>query len=130
LLENDKGIFNKLEDGIFKLVTHVFKLRRANPDNQEDAGYETMVNKATYRNFLKCRNGEAAWNTEAVTKTSGIERAQKHPGSRISPPCGCQVRFNTDRASTRAIRRRTGRGDLRNREVLHETVVCNNDGFR
>ena len=67
-MENDKGVFNELEDGIFKLVKHVFKLRRANPENQEDAGkmYETMVNKATYRNFLKCRKGEVAWNTEAV----------------------------------------------------------------
>ena len=28
--------------------------------------YETMVNKATYRIFLKCRKGEVSWNIEAV----------------------------------------------------------------
>jgi hypothetical protein len=28
--------------------------------------FETMVNKTTYRKFLKCRKGEVAWNMEAV----------------------------------------------------------------
>ena len=68
LLEDARSEFNKLDDGVYKLVKHVFKLKRANPENQQDASkmYETMVNKATYRNFLKCRKGEVSWNIEAV----------------------------------------------------------------
>ena len=70
LLEDARGEFNKLDDGVYKLVKHVFKLKRANPENQQDASkmYETMVNKATYRNFLKCRKGDVSWNIEAVKK--------------------------------------------------------------
>ena len=70
LLEDARGEFNKLDDGVYKLVKHVFKLKRANPENQQDASkmYETMVNKATYSKFLKCRKGEVAWDIEAVRK--------------------------------------------------------------
>ena len=68
LLEDAPGEFNKLDEGLYKLVKHVFKLRRANPENQQDAGkmYETMVNKATFSKLLKCRKGELAWDIEAV----------------------------------------------------------------
>ena len=70
LLEDAPGEFNKLDEGLYKLVKHVFKLRRANPENQQDASkmYETMVNKATYRKFLTRRKGEVSWNIEAVKK--------------------------------------------------------------
>ena len=45
LLEDAPGEFNKLDEGLYKLVKHVFELRRANPENQQDAGkmYETIV---------------------------------------------------------------------------------------
>ena len=68
MLEENRGVFNQLDDGLYKLVKHVFKLRRANPDNQEDAGkiFEAMVNKVTYRNFLKIRKGGLAWKLEDV----------------------------------------------------------------
>ncbi len=49
-------------------MKHVFKLRRANPENQKDAGkmFETMVNKVTYRNFVKITKTGMNWNTEDV----------------------------------------------------------------
>jgi len=70
LLEDAPGEFNKLDEGLYKLVKHVFKLRRVNPENQQDAGkmYETMVNKATFGKLLKCRKGDLAWDIEAVKK--------------------------------------------------------------
>ena len=81
LLEDAKGEFSKLDDGLYKLVKHVFRLHRPNPDNQQDAGkmYETMVNKATYRNFLKCRKGDVSWNIEAVKthlELNGLKNTQ------------------------------------------------------
>ena len=70
LLEDKPGEFNKLDDGLYKLVKHTFKLHRPNPENQQDAGkmYEAMVNKATWRNFLKCSKGDVRWNIEVVKK--------------------------------------------------------------
>ena len=70
MLEDAPGEFNKLDEGLYKLVKHVFNLRRVNPENQEDAGkmYETMVSKATYNKLLKCRKGVVAWDIEAVKK--------------------------------------------------------------
>ena len=70
MLEYKRGQFNKLDEGLYKLVKHVFRLHRPNPDNQQDASkmYETMVNKATWRNFLKCSKGEVRWNIEVVKK--------------------------------------------------------------
>ena len=46
----------------------MFKLRRANPDNQQEAGkmFETMVNKVTYRNFAKCFKGGVTWNLNEI----------------------------------------------------------------
>jgi hypothetical protein len=76
VLEDARGEFNKLDEGVYKLVKHVFKLKRANSGNQQDASkmFETMVNKAIYRNFLKCSKGEVSWNIEAVKKAPGTER--------------------------------------------------------
>ncbi len=70
LLEDARGEFNKLDEGLYKLVTHVFRLHRPNPENQQDASkmYDTMVNKATWRNFLECSNEEVRWNIEVVKK--------------------------------------------------------------
>jgi hypothetical protein len=70
LLEDKPGEFNKLDEGLYKLVKHAFRLHRPNPENQQDAGkmYEAMVNKATWRNFLKCSKGDVRWNIEVVKK--------------------------------------------------------------
>ena len=70
LLEDTRGEFNKLDEGLYKLVKHAFRLHRPNPENQQDASkmYETMVNKATWRNFLKCSKGDVRWNIEVVKK--------------------------------------------------------------
>ena len=38
LLEETPGNFTKLDDGLYKVVKHVFKIRRANPENQQEAG--------------------------------------------------------------------------------------------
>jgi hypothetical protein len=72
LLEDNRGQFNKLDDGLYKLVKHVFRLHRPNPDNDQDASkmYETMVNKATWRNFLTCSKGEVRWNIEVVLRNT------------------------------------------------------------
>ena len=37
MLDDARGEFNKLDEGLYKLVKHVFKLRRASPENQLDA---------------------------------------------------------------------------------------------
>jgi hypothetical protein len=68
LLEESPGEFAKLDEGLYKLVKHVFKLRRANPENQQEAGkmFETMVNKVTYRNFVKSTKDGLNWKTEDV----------------------------------------------------------------
>ena len=69
VLEEAKGEFAKLDEGLYKLVRHVFKLRRANPANQEDAGkmFETMVNKVTYQKFLKSLKGGFVWDGAVKT---------------------------------------------------------------
>ena len=69
-LEEAAGEFAKIDEGLYKLVKHVFKIRRANPQNQQEAAkmFETMVNKVTYRNFLKALKGGLAWNTEDVKR--------------------------------------------------------------
>jgi hypothetical protein len=81
LLEDVRCEFNKPDDGLYKLVKHVFRFHRPNPDNQQDASkmYETMVNKATWRTFLKCSKGEVRWNIEVVRKhldLSGFKNTQ------------------------------------------------------
>ncbi len=70
MLEDAKGEFNKLDEVLYKLVKHVFRLHRPNPENQQDASkmYEAIVNRATWRNFLKCSKGEVRWNIEVVKK--------------------------------------------------------------
>ena len=105
LLEDNRGQFNKLDEGLYKLVKHVFRLHRPNPDNQQDASkmYETMVNKATWRNFLKCSKGEVRWNIEVVKKHLELSGQKNTRILGFHPPSGCQVWFNTNRASTRVV---------------------------
>ena len=80
-LEEAAGEFAKLDEGLYKLVKHVFKLRRANSQNQQEAGkmFETMVNKVTYRNFLKALKGGLAWNTEDAKRHLELNKL-KTPG--------------------------------------------------
>ncbi len=87
LLEESPGEFAKLDEGLYKLVKHVLKIIRANPENQQEAGklYETMVNKVTYRNFVKCTKGGLSWNTEDV-KTHLAPASLKIPGLWDSTP--------------------------------------------
>ena len=60
----------KLDEGLYKVVKHVFKIRRANPENQQEAGkmFESMVNKVAYRNFLKSLKGGLRWNIEEIKR--------------------------------------------------------------
>jgi len=68
LLDDTKGEFHKLDDNLYKLLRFVFKIRRANPDKQEDAGklFATLVNKITFKNFLKSLKAGLAWNLAGV----------------------------------------------------------------
>ncbi len=69
------------------MVKHVFRLHRPNPDNQQDASkmYETMVNKANWRNFLKCSKGEVRWNIEVVKKHLVLSRFKNTPVLGFAP---------------------------------------------
>ena len=68
LLEETPGEFAKLDDGLYKVVKRVFKLRRANPETQQETGkmFEAMANKVTYRNFVKCLKGGVTWNINDI----------------------------------------------------------------
>ena len=67
VFETTAGDFSKLDEPTFKLISHVFRLRRANPNTQEDAAklYKTLVNKLTFNNLLR------------YTKNGGFCGAQK-----------------------------------------------------
>ena len=70
LLDDAKGEFHKLDEPLYKLTRHVFKIRRANPATQEEAGklFATMVNKVSFRNCLKSLKSGFAWDLETIKK--------------------------------------------------------------
>ena len=68
-LETAMGEFSKLDEPMFKLLAHVFRLRRANPNTQEDAAklYKTLINKLTFNNLLRyTKTGGFSWSTETL----------------------------------------------------------------
>jgi len=60
--------FTKLDDQTFKLISHMFRLRRPNPQTQEQAIklYSDLVNKITTKNLTRSSKGKLVWNLEAV----------------------------------------------------------------
>ncbi len=54
LFSNEVANFVKLDEGFYRMIRHVFKLRRANPENPIEAGklYGAVVNKITYHNMV------------------------------------------------------------------------------
>ena len=70
-LETEIGEFSKLDEPMFKLLAHVFRLHRANRDTQTDAAklYKTLANKITFNNFLRYTiSGGFLWSTRTVQK--------------------------------------------------------------
>ena len=54
LFGSELTTFTKLDDQTFKMISHVFKLRRANPADQQQASklYSTIANKITFKNMV------------------------------------------------------------------------------
>jgi len=67
-LEAETGEFSKVDEPVFKLLAHVFRLRRANPSTQEEAAklYKTLVNKLTFNNLLRYSKGRFSWDLEEL----------------------------------------------------------------
>ncbi len=59
LFSNEVANFVKLDEYFYKMIRHVFKLRRANPENQIEAGklYGAVVNKITFHNIVRAGKG-------------------------------------------------------------------------
>ena len=50
------------------MISHVFKLRRANPINQTEAGklYSTIANKITFENMTRATKEGLSWDMDAL----------------------------------------------------------------
>jgi hypothetical protein len=60
--------FTKLDEPTFKMLSHVFKLRRANPSNQIEAGklYSAVANKIAFKNMVRATKTGLSWNMDAL----------------------------------------------------------------
>ena len=60
--------FTKLDEATFKMLSHVFKLRRANPSNPIEAGklYSTVANKIAFKNMVRATKEGLNWNMVAL----------------------------------------------------------------
>ena len=60
----------KLDENFYKMLRHVFKLRRANPENPIDAGklYGAVVNKITFKNLVRATKKGLSWDMEQIGK--------------------------------------------------------------
>ena len=62
--------FTKLDEATFKMLSHVFKLRRANPSNPIEAGklYSAVANKIAFKNMVRATKTGLSWNMDALKK--------------------------------------------------------------
>ena len=60
--------FAKLDDPTLKMISHVFKLRRASPSNPTEAGklYSTIANKITFSRMVSATRTGLNWNVDAL----------------------------------------------------------------
>jgi hypothetical protein len=78
----------ELDEPVFKLISHAFRLRRANPNTQEEAAklYKTLVNKLTFNNLLRyTRAGGLLWSTEAVKTHLDLNKFKNKRVSGFAP---------------------------------------------
>ena len=62
--------FTKLDEPTFKMLSHVFKLRRANPSNPTEAGklYSAVANKIAFKSMVRATKTGLNWNMDALKK--------------------------------------------------------------
>ena len=65
---NEVTNFVKLDEDFYKMLRHVFKLRRANPTTPIEAGklYGAVVNKITFNNLVRATKTGLSWNMDAL----------------------------------------------------------------
>ena len=68
LFKSEVANFTKLDEPTFKMLSHVFKLRRANPSNPIEAGklYSAVANKIAFKNMVRATKTGLNWNIDAL----------------------------------------------------------------
>jgi hypothetical protein len=60
--------FTKLDEATFKMLSHVFKLRRANPCNPIEAGklYSAVANKIAFKKMVRATKEGLIWDMSSI----------------------------------------------------------------
>ena len=68
LFKDEVGSFEKLDDQTFQMISHVFRLRRANPSDKTEASklYSTIASKIAFKNMVRATKTGLSWNMEAL----------------------------------------------------------------
>jgi hypothetical protein len=77
LFKNELANFAKLDDQTFEVISHVFKVRRANPSNQAEASklYSTIASKIAFENMARATEW-LRWNSNAIAKRIDLSAAE------------------------------------------------------
>ena len=70
LFGNEVANFEKLDEPFYKMLRHVFKIRRANPENPIEAGklYGAVVNKITFEKMVSATKTGLTWRVGDIQK--------------------------------------------------------------
>ena len=70
LFSNEVANFEKLDEPFYKMLRHVFKIRRVNPENPIEAGklYGAVVNKITFKNMVSATKTGLTWRVGDIQK--------------------------------------------------------------
>ena len=100
--------FTKLDEPTFKMLSHVFKLRRANPSNPIEAGklYSAVANKIAFKNMVRATKTGLSWNMDALKKHLDPNSTKKKT-NRIPPNSLYNIWFRTSCYSPGAFHRRS-----------------------
>ena len=68
MFSNEVASLVKLDEDFYKMLRHVFKIRRANPENPIEAGklYGAVVNKITFKNMVSATKTGLTWRVDDI----------------------------------------------------------------
>ncbi len=87
LFDNTPGEFHELDDQTYNLVQRVFRIRRANPNNQEESGnlYATLVNKIGVPLLTSYTKAGLNWDIGFVEKQLALNRHKNNNCTGFAP---------------------------------------------